>query len=61
MGSEFNWGDREVIRCALRQLRGKKVFVGNQSDWIAIDTNHHVTWVGQEVEELVMRMARIKG
>jgi hypothetical protein len=60
MGGEFSWGDRELVRSAMKELRGRKVFKGNQSDWIAIDTNHHLTWVGQEVEELVMRMARIK-
>jgi hypothetical protein len=37
------------------------VFKGNPSDWIAIDTNHHLTWVVQEVEELVMPLARAKG
>jgi hypothetical protein len=55
MHGDFSWGDREIIRCALKQFKGRSV------DWIAIDTNHHLTWVVQEVEELVMRLARVKG
>jgi hypothetical protein len=52
MGAQFSWGDGEIIRCAQKQFRGRPV------DWIAIDTNHHLTWVVREVEELVRRLAR---
>jgi hypothetical protein len=58
MGADFSWGDRELVRCAMKELKNKKPFKGNPTGWIAIDTNHHLTWVVQEVEELVMRLAR---
>ncbi len=58
MDAAFSWGDAELIACAMKELRGKKPFKGNQSTWIGIDTNHHLTWVGQEVAEVVSREVR---
>ena len=49
MGSDFSWGDEEIVRCS----RGE--FKGTSTTWIAIDTSHHMAWVVQEVAEHVMR------
>lgn len=45
LGEDFSWGDRQILLCSRQQI------MGNLSDWIAIDTNHHLTFVVQEVEE----------
>lgn len=45
LGSNFSWGDSQISECRRRKV------LGNLSRWIAIDTNHHLTFVVQEVEE----------
>ena len=56
LGRSFSWGDGQIHLCTLRGA------FGNPSTWIAIDTNHHLTFVVQEVEEferdLVARVTR---
>ena len=47
LGPTYSWGDSEVEAC---RLGGR---TGNLSHWIAIDTNHHITFVVKEVEEFV--------
>jgi hypothetical protein len=54
MGSDFSWGDEEIVRCS----RGE--FKGTSTTWIAIDTNHHLAWVVQEVTEHILRETRIR-
>ncbi|KPN87742.1 beta family protein [Pseudomonas nunensis] len=44
-GEKFSWGDKEILRCS------EGAFSGNSSDWIAIDTNHHIHSVVREVIE----------
>lgn len=45
LGDQFSWGDREILQ---RSIQGA---YGNATSWISIDTNHHLTFVVQEVEE----------
>lgn len=45
LGGNFSWGDNQVLLCKRRSA------LGGLTRWIAIDTNHHLTFVVQEVEE----------
>lgn len=45
VGAAFSWGDMRIELCK------NKVFMGAPADWIAIDTNHHLAYVSQEVWE----------
>ena len=45
LGGNFSWGDGQILLCSRQQA------LGNLGHWIAIDTNHHLTFVVQEVEE----------
>jgi len=42
---KFSWGDNEIYRCSQGE------FSGTSSDWISIDTNHHIHSVVHEVIE----------
>lgn len=54
MEAGFSWGDGEIVRCSQQEFRG------NSSRWIAIDTNHHVAWVVQEIAEFLMKAKQAK-
>jgi hypothetical protein len=45
LGEGFSWGNSQIVQSS------RKAFLGSLSHWIAIDTNHHLTFVVQEVEE----------
>lgn len=45
MGEQFSWGDKRILSCANEE------FKGNPSNWVAIDTNHHIHTVLAEVFE----------
>lgn len=51
MSESFSWGDAQILACS----QGK--FKGNSTQWIAIDTNHHLAWVVSEVEEFELKIA----
>jgi hypothetical protein len=51
MGEDFSWGDQRILECSDGQ------FKGNSTDWIAIDTNHHLAWVTAEVREFELKLA----
>lgn len=51
LGENFSWGDARIMSCSNHE------FIGNSSDWIAIDTNHHLSYVLAEVEEFEMAYA----
>jgi len=57
MGPEFSWGDSEIVRVSETE------FCGNSTQWISFDTNHHIAWVIQEVEEYILNetQARTRG
>ncbi|MFN4228231.1 beta family protein [Parvibaculum sp.] len=45
LGANFSWGDQEIAK------RTQPDKPGNPTQWISYDTNHHLTFVVQEVEE----------
>jgi hypothetical protein len=45
LGVDFSWGDERIDACR------QHLFTGSPTTWIAIDTNHHLAYVTQEVEE----------
>jgi hypothetical protein len=45
LGDGFSWGDSQIVLCSRQRA------LGNLGRWIAIDTNHHLTFVVHEVEE----------
>lgn len=51
MGNDFSWGDARILACSQEE------FKGNSTDWIAIDTSHHMAWVVAEVEEFELKVA----
>lgn len=53
LGEAFSWGDGQISLC-----RNKKV-MGGPTEWIAIDTNHHLAFVVQEVEEFERSRVKI--
>jgi hypothetical protein len=59
LGAGFSWGDSQILQCS-QVVQG----LTGTSQWIAIDTNHHLTFVAQEVEEferyLVEKVGAVK-
>ena len=49
----FSWGDKMIDLCAKEGIaEGKKApFKGSSTDWVAIDSNHHMTYVINEIKE----------
>jgi Beta protein len=45
LGPTFSWGDLRIQACANREFRG------NSTNWISIDTNHHIEAVLVEIAE----------
>jgi hypothetical protein len=45
IGEGFSWGDSQIRLCS------HQIGLVGTSHWIAVDTNHHLTFVVQEVEE----------
>jgi Beta protein len=45
IGENFSWGDGRIKLCSAQG------FMGGPTEWIAIDTNHHLAYVVHEVEE----------
>lgn len=45
-GVDYSWGDKRISEIAFSTKKP-----GNPTTWIGIDTNHHVTFVSQEVHE----------
>lgn len=44
LGTDFSWGDKRI------NAYSTYAFKGSPTDWIAIDTNHHLAYATQEVE-----------
>lgn len=44
-GVEFSWGDNKIFECANRV----KDFLGNLTQWVSIDTSHHIKYVLDEI------------
>jgi hypothetical protein len=45
LSGQFSWGDSQIL------MRMASLKPGGSSDWIAVDTNHHLSFVVSEVEE----------
>ena len=43
-GSDFSWGDSKILDCSNEKC------VGNPTNWISIDTNHHIEYVLKEIK-----------
>jgi hypothetical protein len=48
MGSDYSWGDEEIQKRAER-----KGTTGNLTTWVAVATNHHVTFVANQVAAIL--------
>jgi hypothetical protein len=51
LGGGFSWGDSQILLCS------RQAVLGSTTRWISIDTNHHLTFVVQEVEEFERAIA----
>ncbi|MGB0892974.1 MAG: beta family protein [Parashewanella sp.] len=51
LGVSFSWGDNMIARCANEDIKG------STTQWVSIDTNHHATFVMQEVLEFERGLA----
>lgn len=47
LNSSFSWGDKYIVDCA-----SKIVGNGNLETWIIVDTNHHITFVVNQLANL---------
>ncbi|WP_447887395.1 beta family protein [Serratia fonticola] len=45
LGPEFSWGDERIEACSKEEIKG------GPTQWISYDTNHHVSFVVEEVLE----------
>lgn len=48
---DFSWGDAQILVRSQRETEP-----GNSTDWIAIDTNHHLALVVTEIEEFELKV-----
>ncbi len=60
MGADFSWGDSMIEICSQKGLVGKKIFKGSTTNWVSIDTVHHVNFVHAEVQEFEKKLAQKK-
>ncbi|MEQ5621443.1 beta family protein [Providencia rettgeri] len=45
LGASFSWGDEQIEKCSNMLIKG------NPTQWISFDTNHHISYVIEEVLE----------
>ncbi|HAS6193151.1 beta family protein [Vibrio vulnificus] len=59
MDASFSWGDRMISICANEACAdGKKEpFKGSTTQWVSIDTTHHMTYVVEEVKEFELSLS----
>jgi hypothetical protein len=43
-GANFSWGDSKILDCS------NEKFIGNSTNWISVDTNHHIEYVLKEIK-----------
>ncbi|MBA0218817.1 beta family protein [Pectobacterium brasiliense] len=41
----FSWGDKKIFDCSLKKFKGRP------QDWVGYDTNHHISYVVEEILE----------
>ncbi|GAB6966825.1 hypothetical protein JCM25156A_08620 [Komagataeibacter kakiaceti JCM 25156] len=56
LGADFSWGDRNLLSCSKKEKIKGKIKSGNAGTWIGFDTNHHLTFTIQEVEEFERKL-----
>lgn len=44
LGADYSYGDDYILRCANKIAKS-----GNLTTWIGVDTNHHITLVGEQI------------
>lgn len=50
---QYSWGDYQIEQCALKLIKG------GHSDWISYDTNHHLYFVLEEIQDfMLLKMQR---
>ncbi len=49
IGSHFCWGDDYVTKCAIRTAGS-----GNLETWVKVDTNHHLTFVSEQIAKTAL-------
>ncbi|MBJ8552658.1 beta family protein [Acinetobacter bereziniae] len=49
----YSWGDFQIKQCSLKLIKG------GHSEWISIDTNHHLYFVLEEIHDFIL-MKNIK-
>lgn len=49
---QYSWGDGQIELCALKQIKG------GHSQWISIDTSHHLIFVLEEVQDFISAKTR---
>lgn len=54
---EFSWGDRELHSYANGDSLQRSSFTA--TDWIAIDTNHHIEFVSRQVDSYLSSVSRV--
>jgi len=54
LGESFSWGDAKILACS------RKEFKGRAQDWISYDTNHHISYIIEEVLEFQRQKAARK-
>ncbi|HBJ6585809.1 TPA: hypothetical protein LC330_002303, partial [Salmonella enterica subsp. arizonae serovar 18:z4,z23:-] len=45
LGAGFSWGDERIEACSREEIKG------GPTQWISYDTNHHMSFVVEEVSE----------
>ncbi|NVN03289.1 MULTISPECIES: beta family protein [Asaia] len=56
LGENFSWGDKNIVSCSKREKLKGKAKPGNAGTWVGFDTNHHLTFVVQEIEEFERKL-----
>lgn len=49
VGPQFSWGDNFIAKCAERSVE-----CGYLQRWVTVDTNHHLTFVSEEIANTVL-------
>lgn len=52
--ASFSWGDKKIFECA----HGVKNFIGNPTQWVSIDTSHHIQYVLEEIHSFELSYHR---
>jgi len=53
-GTRFSWGDKKINDCAQEE------YIGSTTNWVSIDTTHHLTHVVVEVREFELLIEQQK-